>query len=229
MGKLWQAATLIGLSGLAVGVGIAFGRATSPAQAERREPSASVADQGDTLEALRRDLSRVEGKLGALALRGEASGTSAKAHEVASETPASAAASPTPGPRAAEEERATMQARATFLQEALRREARDGAWADGAERVVSDALREARREGVALLGVECHTSTCRLDLTYDTPERRAEHADDLGDQLPQLAGASFVYEDGPRGEPRLVAYTARPGHRPPRFSPNPQPDPRMNP
>lgn len=227
MAKLWQAATLIG--GAALAVGVVFGRATSHAEAERREPTAAVADQGETLEALRRDLSRVEGKLGALALGREASGTSAKADAVAPETPASAAAAPTHRSRTTEEERAMMQARATFLQEALRREARDTGWADGTERVVSDALREARREGVALLGVECHTTTCRLDLTYDTPERRAEHADVLGADLPQLAGASFVYEDGPRGEPRLVAYAARPGHRPPRFSPNPQPEPRMNP
>lgn len=227
MGKLWQAATLIGLSGLGVGVGLHLGRATP--QAERREPTAAAADQGDTLEALRRDLSRVEGRLGALALRGEASGPSAKADGVEPEVPASAAASPTQRQRTVEEERATTQARATFLQEALRREARDTAWADGAERGVSDALREAGREGVALLGVECHTTTCRLELTYDTAERRAEHADDLGAELPQLAGASFVYEDGPRGEPRLVAYAARPGHRPPRFSPNPQPEPRMTP
>jgi hypothetical protein len=143
--------------------------------------------------------------------------------------PAGAAAPPTQPPRTVEEERATMQARATFLQEAIRREARDTSWADGAERAVSDALREARREGVALLGVECHTTTCRLELTYDTPERRAEHADDLGADLSQFAGASFVYEDGPRGEPRLVAYAVRPGHRPPRFSPILQPEPRMSP
>jgi hypothetical protein len=229
MSKPWQAATLVGVAALAAGVGVGVGRASSHAQAQRREPSVAVADQRDTLEALRRDLSRVEGKLGALALRRDASGTGAKADEVEPETPAGAAASPTPGPRTVEEERAVTQARATFLQETLRREARDTAWADGAERGVSDALREARREGVALLGVECHTTACRLELTYDTHERRAEHADDLGAELPQLAGASFVYEDGPRGEPRLVAYAARPGHRPPRFSPNPQPEPRMNP
>jgi hypothetical protein len=124
-------------------------------------------------------------------------------------------APPVPRPTP-QEEASWLAARAKNYDEALAREPRNEAWAAPIERKFREAYPSAAGH-TRLLGVECRTHACRVEVETADGADRNEELRAVTAHVPELANASYAYPGEPESHRQAVVYLMRDGHLLPRL------------
>ncbi len=163
------------------------------------------------LDALRQDVSRLQGSLASIA--------------AAVATPVEAATDdPWPPEHETdahfEAESAARDRREQAIENAMALERPDPGWSRDAREVIHDAINSEELAGARLLDVDCRASICRVEALHESPESVAHFQHLFPARVGELMPRSTmrVHDEG-QGVTRSVVYLAREGYRLPQGVP----------
>jgi len=117
-----------------------------------------------------------------------------------------------------EQVEAQTLAQIELFEETILAEQSDPEWSSWAELALDDAYRSEEMAGIKLVGAECRTTVCRMELSLDGSASPEETFRKLTELVP-WQGEGFVrIDDGVEGESaQVVAYLAREGYSLPQY------------